>query len=284
MANKHNGVKPFIRIVLVFLALLILGLVVFLFGRELFATSRPVSSIPTELAPQMTYEVINEFPHDSDAFTQGLIYLDGFFYESTGLYGESSLRKVAIESGEVMQKIDLLPEYFAEGLTHWDGGLIQLTWRENTGFVYDLEDFSLTDQFSYPTEGWGLTHDGKQLIMSDGSSTLYFLDPGSYRVVDQITVTRDGQEVVRLNELEYILGEVFANIWQTDMIIRINPENGEVQGEINMSGILPAFERTAQTDVLNGIAYDPETDRLFITGKLWPKVFEIRLVSQEPLN
>ena len=284
MVNKSKRIKPFIRIVLVFLALLIIGLVVFLFGRELFATSRPVSSIPTVLTTQMTFEVINEFPHDPNAFTQGLLFLDGFFYESTGLYGESSLRKIRIESGEVLQKIDLSPEYFAEGLAHWEGRLIQLTWREKTGFVYDLEDFSLIDQFSYPTEGWGLTQDGEQLIMSNGSSTLYFLDPDSYRVLDQVTVTRNGQEIVRINELEYILGEVFANIWQTDMIIRINPQNGDVLGEIDLRGLLPVSDLTGQTDVLNGIAYDPETDRLFVTGKLWPYVFEIRLVPVETSN
>ncbi|MEA3326108.1 MAG: glutaminyl-peptide cyclotransferase [Chloroflexota bacterium] len=231
-----------------------------------------------DLKDQMTYEVINVFPHDTEAFTQGLIYQDGFLYESTGLYGESSLRMVDLESGEVLQKIALSPDFFGEGLTAWKDSLVQLTWREGTGYVYDLVDFSLQEQFSYDTEGWGLTHDGGQLIMSDGTSTLYFLDPESFQVKDSVTVTYQGKAIVRLNELEYIQGEVYANIWQTDDIVRINPESGQVTGWIDLGGILPADANARDTGVLNGIAYDPVTGGLFITGKRWPNIFEIRLI------
>ena len=241
---------------------------------------RVVSSLPETLSPQMTYEVIAEFPHDPSAFTQGLIYFDGYLYESTGLYGHSSLRKVDLETGEILQQRDLPPEYFGEGLTLWEDRLIQLSWRENTGFVYDLAGFSLLDTFYYPMEGWGLTHDGERLIMSDGTATLYFLDPESFQIVDTVTVAYLDEEIYQINELAFIRGEVFANIWLTDDIIRIDPQTGEVTGWIDMRGILPEELRTPETDVLNGIAYDPEGDRLFVTGKLWPRVFEIRLVDR----
>jgi len=244
-------------------------------------TMTPTPGATANLTEQMTYEVINVFPHDADAFTQGLVYLDGFLYESTGLYGESSLRKVVLETGVVLKQINLDPAYFAEGLTHWGESLVQLSWRERTGWVYDLDEFSLQDQFSYATEGWGLTQDGERLIMSDGSAYLYFLDPETFTILDSVLVTDDGAAVERLNELEYARGEVFANIWQTESIIRIDPETGEVLGWIDLSGILPAEARTDQTDVLNGIAYDAELDRLFITGKRWPHLYEVRLV---PVN
>jgi glutaminyl-peptide cyclotransferase len=226
----------------------------------------------------MTYEVINVFPHDPQAFTQGLIYLDGFLYESTGLYGQSSLRKVELETGEVLQQVDLSSEYFAEGLTAWEDTLIQLTWRKGTGFVYTKQDFSLVNQFTYPTEGWGLTHDGERLIMSDGSSRLHFLDPETFQVISSSKVTYQGKEIQLLNELEYIKGEVFANIYRTDQIARIDPDTGDVLGWIDLSSLLPESERTSETGVLNGIAYDEVKGRLFVTGKNWPKLFEIRLV------
>ena len=241
-------------------------------------------SIPGTLSPYMTYEVVNTYPHDPQAFTQGLIYHDGYLYESTGLYGESSLRKVDLETGDVLQQVDLPPNYFGEGLTLWEDTLLQLTWLEETGFIYDLEDFSQLGQFSYATEGWGLTHDGARLIMSDGSAALYFLDVGDFQVIGSVAVTYQGQAIQRLNELEYINGEVYANIWLTDDIVRIDPATGEVTGWIDLSGILPDEFRTPNTDVLNGIAYDPEGDRLFVTGKNWPQLYEIRLVPVDSGN
>jgi glutamine cyclotransferase len=209
-----------------------------------------------------------------------LIYLDGFLYESAGLYGESTLRKVELETGAVLERIDLSLEYFAEGLTVWDDTLIQLTWREGTGFVYRLDDFSLLQRFIFSTEGWGLTQDGERLIMSDGTAALYFLNPETFLVEDSVAVTYQGELIQRVNELEYVRGEVYANIWPTEQIIRIDPASGQVLGWIDLSGILPPELRKEDTNVLNGIAYDPERDRLFITGKFWPSVFEVRLTPK----
>jgi glutamine cyclotransferase len=240
--------------------------------------SRPVSSIPLALEPEMTYEVVNAFPHDPEAFTQGLIYRDDVLYESTGLYGRSSLRMADLETGEVQRMTALPGEFFGEGLTDWDETLVQLTWQNGTGFVYGREDFSLLSEFGYKTEGWGLTHDGEHLIMSDGTATLYFLDPDTFSIVSTVEVMDGDKPVTKLNELEYILGEVYANIWQTDMIVRIDPETGAVNGWIGLNGLLPEEEQSPVTDVLNGIAYDPQRDRLFVTGKFWPKLYEIRLV------
>jgi glutamine cyclotransferase len=239
------------------------------------------SSLPETQEPSLTYQVLAVYPHDPNAFTQGLVYLDGFLYESTGRFGDSSLRQVLLESGEVIRQVDLSSEYFGEGLTSWEDTLIQLTWKNELGFVYDRQDFALLDQFNYATEGWGLTQDGEHLIMSDGSSSLYFLSPETFEVMRTVTVTYAGEEVVYLNELEFIKGEVFANILNSDDIVRINPETGEVAGRIDLAGILPEEERTATTDVLNGIAYDAGQDRLFVTGKCWPNLYEIRLVPIE---
>lgn len=260
------------------LFVVILGMIAILLAVWITQRQEPNNALPASLEPQMTYEVLNVYPHDQDAFTQGLIFLDGNLYESTGLYGESTLRRVALETGEVLQKIDLSPDYFAEGLTVWEETLVQLTWREGTGFVYSLEDFSLLQRFTVPTEGWGLTQDGERLIMSDGSDKLFFLDPETFQVIGSVGVTWQGEPIRRLNELEYIRGEVYANIWQTDDIVRIDPESGQVVGWIDLTGILPPEVRTEDTDVLNGIAYDPEKDRLFITGKFWPMLFEVKLI------
>ena len=278
MAQKHTPKSRLFLIISISLVVLLvtLGIVLVL---TLSQPGRTVSSIPLVLDPQMTYEVVKVFPHDPASFTQGLIFLDGMLYESSGLYGESSLRRVDLETGEV-QRITLLPdEVFGEGLTIWDETLVQLTWREGIGYVYNREDFSLLTQFNYQTEGWGLTQDGESLIMSDGSATLFFLDPETYAVLSTIEVLDEGAPVTMLNELEYVRGEIFANIWQTDTIVRIDPQTGAVKGWIDLSGLLPEEERTPATNVLNGIAYDPATDRLFVTGKLWPKLYEIRLVS-----
>jgi len=259
----------------------VLVVVALLLAFWLIQRQEPNSTLPATQDEHMTYEVVNVYPHDPEAFTQGLIYLNGFLYESTGLYGQSTLRKVDLDTGEVLERIDLSPDYFAEGLTAWEDTLVQLTWREGTGFIYSLDDFSLLQRFTYPTEGWGLTQDGERLIMSDGTSTLFFLNPETFLVEESVTVTYQGEEIQRINELEYVRGEVFANIWQTEQIIRIDSESGQVLGWVDLTGILPPEAREGDTDVLNGIAYDPEEGRLFVTGKRWPHLYEIRLVSME---
>lgn len=228
-----------------------------------------------------TYRVIHTYPHDSKAFTQGLVFVDGHLYESTGLNGTSSLRMVDLPTGRVLQKYDVPAEYFAEGLTDWGSHLIQLTWREHKAFVYDRFTFSLLQTFSYQGEGWGLTHDRTQLIMSDGTSYLRFLDPKTFREIKRIHVTDDaGRAVENLNELEYIHSEIYANIWGSDIIVRISPRTGRVLGRIDLSGIIDKRELTAPGAVLNGIAYDAAGHRLFVTGKLWPKLFEVKIVSR----
>jgi glutamine cyclotransferase len=235
--------------------------------------------IAPALRPQhYTYEVINEFPHDRGAFTQGLVVDEGILYEGTGLVGRSSLRRVELETGAVEQQRDISSPHFAEGITTFADRIIQLTWVTNTAFVYDKTTLSLIGEFTYPTEGWGITHDGTHLFMSDGTSTLYTRDPGTFDVLRTVTVVDDQGPVNRLNELEYIDGEVYANVWLTDTIVRINPSTGLVVGRIDLSGLLSAEDRELRVDVLNGIAYDAAADRLLVTGKLWPKLFEIRLI------
>jgi glutamine cyclotransferase len=231
-------------------------------------------------APLYTYEVVNTYPHDRQAFTQGLVYEDGYLYEGTGLRGHSSLRKVELETGEVVRKLDLSADLFGEGVTIFEDRIVQLTWQSNVGFVYgyDRGSFELLGEFGYPTEGWGITHDGKRLIMSDGGPNLRFLDPETFEEIGRVEVLDGDSQVVRLNELEYVDGEVFANVWQTDRIARIEPETGRVTGWIDLSGLLDEEDREIPVDVLNGIAYDSEEDRLFVTGKLWPKLFEIEIV------
>jgi glutamine cyclotransferase len=225
--------------------------------------------------------VVNEYPHDGDAYTQGLVFHDGELYEGTGLYGHSSLRRVELETGSVLQIHELDDKYFGEGITIYDDRIIQLTWKEELGFLYNRESFEPIDDFSYSTEGWGITHDGIKLIMSDGSATLYFLDPVTFEETGSIEVTAAGQPIRRLNELEYINGEIFANIYLTDRIARIDPTTGNVIAWIDLIGILRLEDTTPQTDVLNGIAYDSDTDRLFVTGKKWQKLFEIELVAPD---
>lgn len=228
-------------------------------------------------APVYTFRVVNSYPHDPDAFTQGLIYRDGFLIESTGRKGQSTLRKVKLETGEVVQQVRLDPRYFAEGLASVGGRLIQLTWRTNVAFVYDAATFSMERTFSYPGEAWGLTDDGTRLIMSDGSDTLRLLDPATFRERARISV-RDGPAVVRnLNELEFVNGEIYANIWHTDRIARIAPDSGRVTGWIDLTGLFSTVYQLEPEAVLNGIAYDARGDRLFVTRKLWPKLFEIEV-------
>jgi glutamine cyclotransferase len=222
------------------------------------------------------FRIVHTYPHDPHAYTQGLLFHNGVLYESTGVEGESSVRKVDIATGKVLQKIDLPSAYFGEGLVLWKDKLIQLTWRSRIGFVYDLATFKQLRTFSYSREGWGITHDGKRLIMSDGSAYLFFWDPETFRETGSLEVTDKGQPVTNLNELEYIHGEIYANIYQTDRIARISPSTGRVLAWIDLPGLLTASQR-AHTDVLNGIAYDAKQSRLFITGKYWPKLFEIQV-------
>jgi len=224
--------------------------------------------------PVYEVEVINTFPHDPQAFTQGLVIHEGALYEGTGRNGESSLRRVALESGQVLQRQNLGARYFGEGITILDGKVYQLTWQSHLGFVYDLATFKLEKTFFYSGEGWGITHDGERLIVSDGTARLRFFDPESLRETGSVPVTLDGQPLDKLNELEYINGEVWANVWYTDSIVRINPETGEINAIVDLSGL---NEQRAVDDVLNGIAWDPAEGRLFVTGKLWSNLYEIKV-------
>ncbi len=231
--------------------------------------------------PIYGYRVLAEYPHDANAFTQGLVYAGGELYESTGLrQGRSSVRRVELETGAILQMRTLADTYFGEGLTLFQGRLYQLTWQSHTGFIYDSTTFDLLNVFHYSTEGWGLTHNGKELIMSDGTPTLYFLDPISLQPIRQITVKDEKGPVWRLNELEFIDGEIYANVWQTDRIARIDPTTGRVNAWIDLTGLLSPDDRIG-ADVLNGIAWDAEQQRLFVTGKLWPKLFQIELAPLE---
>jgi glutamine cyclotransferase len=210
-----------------------------------------------------------------------LIFEEGILYEGTGRLGESSLRKVELESGDVLQSLALPAQFFGEGITIFGNRLFQLTWKSKLGFVYDKDSFELQQMFTYPTEGWGLTHDGQHLIQSDGTANLYFLDPDTLQEIDRIEVYDNNGPVGLLNELEYIQGEIYANVWFADYIARIDPESGEVIGWIDLAGLLGPEDYDQPVNVLNGIAYDAENERLFVTGKLWPKLFEIELVPTE---
>jgi glutamine cyclotransferase len=233
--------------------------------------------------PLYDYEVVHTYPHDPTAFTEGLFYLNGFLYESTGLGQHSSIRKVRLQTGEVLQKYDVPAQYFGEGIVNWHNHLISLTWKSHVGFVRDLATFKVQRQFHYAGEGWALTQDGKQLLMSDGTSEIRLLNPDTLVPVGRIQVTLEGKPVNNLNELEWVRGELYANLWQTNWILRIDPHDGHVTGAINLAGLLsPSDIVRGQTDVLNGIAYDAKGDRLFVTGKNWPKLFEIRIHKANP--
>jgi glutamine cyclotransferase len=229
-------------------------------------------------APVQSYKVLRRFPHDPEAFTQGLVFDEGALYESTGLKGESTLRRVDLESGKVLESISLSEEDFGEGLAVWKDHLIQLTWRSDVGYVYDKRTLKTIGEFHYEGEGWGLTHDGRSLIMSGGTSTLRFLNPETFEVERRLLVKDHGKPVYPLNELEYVNGEVYANIWQSDRIARISPETGEVLGWIDLQGLLEhGSDKYASPNILNGIAWDAESGRLFVTGKLWPWLFQIEV-------
>jgi glutamine cyclotransferase len=233
--------------------------------------------------PIYDYEVVHVYPHDPEAFTEGLFYLNGYLYESTGLEHHSSIRKVRLQTGEVLERYDIPGQYFGEGIVNWEGRLIELTCQSHIGIVYDLKTFKRQGEFHYEGEGWALTRDGSQIYMSDGTSTLRILNPKTLLPTGMIPVTLEGKPVERLNELEWVKGEIFANVWQTNWILRIDPRDGHVVGAIDLRNLLPAADAVpGKTDVLNGIAYDAKADRLFVTGKNWPKLFEIRVKPHPP--
>jgi len=240
---------------------------------------RDKDALRGRVAPTYTYRVLNAFPHDRDAFTQGLVFSGGKLYEGTGLNGRSSIREVDLETGQVLRIRNLDAVYFGEGITVWDDAIVQLTLSSGKGLVYDAATFELRREFSYTTGGWGITSDGERLIMSDGTSMLHFLDPETFQRIGQVIVKDGTRPIIGLNELEYIDGEVFANVWQTDLIARVSPGTGEVTAWIDLTGILDAADRPG-SDVLNGIAYDTGGERLFVTGKLWPRLFQIEIVPE----
>ena len=263
-----------------FFKILVMGLLVLTGAFFIYNSSNLQSSANSNVIPVYTYKVINAYPHDRSAFTEGLVFEDGALYEGTGLHGYSTLRRVKLETGEILQICELPPQFFGEGVTVYENKIIQLTWQSHIGFVYDKYSFKLLQEFNYPDEGWGITHDGKHLIMSDGTETLHFLDPETFEEIGHIEVSANNIPVIRINELEYIQGEIYANIWQTERIARIDPLTGQVVGWIDLKGILSPEDDSETVDVLNGIAYDAKNDRLFVTGKFWPKLFEIELIGQ----
>ena len=251
-------------------------------------TAESASKAPEPQAPAVQppdrlygYEVVNTYPHDPGAFTQGLFWLDGRLYESTGQVGNSGIRRVRLETGQVEQKRDLPEPYFGEGIVNWNDRILELTWQHQKGFQYDLKTFEPKGEWAYTGEGWGLTQDGRRIIMSDGTNELRFLDPNTLKETGRVKVTFMGQPIGNLNELEYVKGEVWANVWQTDVIVRIDPATGFVVGRILLTDLLKAADRTGSEDVLNGIAYDAAADRIFVTGKKWPKLYEIKLVERQ---
>jgi glutamine cyclotransferase len=241
---------------------------------------QPGRQVHAAPAPEYTFKIVRVFPHDPAAFTQGLAYRRGFLYEGTGLYGRSTLRKVRLETGEVVQRVDLASEFFGEGVTFFKNEIIQLTWQSNTGFVYDASDFRPLRRFSYPGEGWGLTTNGRELFMSDGTAEIRVLDGATFKEKRRLHVHDGNTPITELNELEFVKGEIFANVWQTDRIARISPQNGKVVGWIDMKGLLSPVYKLEPGAVLNGIAYDADGQRLFVTGKLWPSVFEIQVLPK----
>ncbi len=226
--------------------------------------------------PNLSFSIVGSWPHDRGSFTEGLVYWDGILIESTGLYGHSKLRKVELESGRVLQEIDLPNRYFGEGIAVLAGKIYQLTWESHKGFIYDVRNLASMGDFPIEGEGWGLTTDGRSLIMTDGTNRIRFLDPGTFNVTRTVDVFAHGRPVNNLNELEYVNGILYANVWQTSFILEIDPADGKILATIDFVGILPQAERNPDTDVMNGIAYDAKRDRLFVTGKNWPRIFEVK--------
>lgn len=271
--SKRSKADSHILVLLVSLA--VLGA-----SQSVLAAQANINSVNAGRIPTCGFEVIHTYPHDSQAFTQGLAYDGGVLYEGTGEYGKSTLRRVDLKSGRVLQQTRLNGTFFGEGVAVCKGRLVQLTWKSGIGLVYDRQNLTQIGEFRYQTEGWGITSDGKRLIMSDGTDTLHFLDLETFEELGQIKVKAAGVPVQGLNELEYIKGEIYANLWPTNWIAIISPQTGDVLRTVNLSGILQ--EKDARgADVLNGIAYDPEGGRIFVTGKLWPKLFQIKLVTDE---
>jgi len=258
---------------------LVLGMALSCFQCQAGANGdRPANTAtPNAVVPKYGYQIVNIWPHDSNAFTQGLILSDGKLLESTGQEGFSSLRRVELETGKVLKKVDVPKPYFAEGIALLNGKIYQLTWQHHIGFIYDAQSFERVGQFNYTSEGWGLATDGKSLILSDGSNRLTFLDPSDFHVAKTITVL-DGQTPVNeLNELEFVQGEIYANVWHDNRIATINPQSGHVTAWIDLNGLMPEGELQDPEAVLNGIAYDQANDKLYVTGKLWPRLFEIKV-------
>lgn len=247
----------------------------------LLAASFLVGTPATAATPLYGFKIVRSYPHDPAAFTEGLFYLDGYLYESTGEEGASGVRKTELKTGRLLQSRAIPPQYFGEGIAAWKDRLFELTWRDGVGFIYDLKTFNPVAKFTYPGEGWALTHDDHRLIMSDGTPELRFLDPETLKELGRITVTEEGRPIADLNELEYVKGEVWANVWRTNRIARIDPASGHVVGWIDLAGLMSPSEQPKDVDaVLNGIAYDGKADRIFVTGKLWPKLFEIEVVPK----
>ena len=233
-------------------------------------------------APVLGYKVVAKFPHSTDSYTEGFFYLDGMFYEGTGLKGHSELLVTQPETGKVLQKLDLASEYFGEGIVDWGPNLYEWTWQSHVCFVYDRFSLRMVKQFSYTGEGWGMTRTATQIITSDGTSTLRFRDPATFKEVRHVVVKDGKQAVEQLNELEFIKGEIYANVWHSDRIARISPRDGHVIAWIDLAGLLPEDQKINAESVLNGIAYDAQHDRLFVTGKQWPAIFEIKVVDEPP--
>jgi len=244
-------------------------------GKQQSQATRFLTVFADQAPKRYGYRVVRSYPHDTNAFTQGLFFDNGLLYESTGLETRSSLREVELETGKPIRQVNIDPTLFGEGITLYDGRIFQITWKNKVGFVYDKESFRQISRIYYSTEGWGLTTVGNRIVLSDGTNTLYFHDPETFAVVSKLEVYDDVKQVDNLNELEYIEGEIWANIWLTDEIVRIDPVSGKVNGYIDLRGIFPQSERNPEADVLNGIAYDKDTKRIFVTGKLWSKLFEI---------
>ncbi len=273
------------NILLAIIALLGIGFIVFALPRisgKLKKAKAEEVQILAELGTHARYEIVNTYPHDPACYTQGLVYDQGMLYESCGLYGKSRLRVVKLENGKTIRETDVPKEYFAEGLALLKNKLSMLTWQEGTAFVYDKETLEQLDRFNYSTEGWGLTTDGNGLIMSDGSNRLYWLDPKTGLAVRELHVTLNGYPMENLNELEFVNGQILANVYMTDLIFRIDPETGEVLTQIDLSGLMPEANKAKLGEVLNGIAWDAVGGRLFVTGKNWDKLYEIKLVNTAP--